>query len=264
MRLTRREFLGLAAGSLALPGCLSRGSRACSVHQPKLAVDLSAISHYIGGVPGLDGIVEKPGAGFAKAFRALKAMGYAGVQFSGYFNNDAKTLRDMLADNGLAVCGSRVTPEEIASDKLAATCEFNQNFGNSYLVVQDDKMDVSYYNAAATQAAKYGCRIGVISQFPKWEEFFEKADPRLCLVQDVVATVREDEDPEDVYDDFPDRSVSLHVAVDGIGEIDWSALNKATIRDQVRWYVVTREKPAADMTDVLDAARKLEKLVVSC
>lgn len=262
--MTRREFLGLAAGSLALPGCLSRGSRACSVHQPKLAVDLSAISHYIGGVPGLDGIVEKPGAGFAKAFRALKAMGYAGVQFSGYFNNDAKTLRDMLADNGLAVCGSRVTPDEIASDKLAATCEFNQNFGNSYLVVQDDAMDVARYNAAAAQAAKYGCRIGVVARFPQWEEFFAAADDRLCLVQDVVATARdEEEDPEDVYEDFPGRSVSLHVALDGIGEIDWSALNAAANRDHVAWYVVTREKPAADLSDVLDAVRMLEQVGVS-
>jgi len=262
--VTRREFLGLAAGSIVLPGCFGRGSGVCSIHQPKLAVDLSAISHYIGGVPGLDGLVEKPGAGMAKAFRALKAMGYTGVQFSGYFNNDAKMLRDMLADNGLAVCGSRVTPEELASEKIATVCEFNQNLGNNYLVVQDDAMDVARYNAAATQAAKYGCRIGVVAQFPKWEKFFEKADPRLCLVQDVVATVREGEDPEDVYEDFPNRSVSLHVALDGIDEIDWSALNAAANRDHVRWYVVTREKPAADMADVLDAARKLEKLVVSC
>ena len=41
---------------------------------------------------------------------ALSKMGYKGVEFADYFKRDAKTLNQMLADNGLQCVGSHIQP----------------------------------------------------------------------------------------------------------------------------------------------------------
>lgn len=124
------------------------GGCCCPVPRDRVAVDLGSLDCYICGdrTRTSDG---KPGAGLAKTFRALSAMGYDGVIFDGYYGNDAKTLKSMLADSGLKVLASRVTAADCGEDKIAETCEFNLNYGNNLLLCDD--------LTAVESAARHGC-----------------------------------------------------------------------------------------------------------
>jgi len=276
MNVSRRDFFavfGLGVAAAALPGCVCtlppRKSNA------KLAVQLRSVGEYIGGKRDGKGNVLAPGAGLAKAFRALSAIGYKGVEFSGYYGNDAKTLKAMLDDNGLVACGAYVHKDAFGPDKIAETCEFNIGYGNNFVICPGDgnfpkegeKLDdflkglVDYYNAAAANAAKYGCRVGLrnhVREFELkmsdgtayWDYFFRNTDPAVCMEQDVGAAAYAGEDPCEQYVKYPHRSPTLCASEYGAGgepdailggpntcPVDWDNLVSTTERNGVEWYV---------------------------
>src|SRR5213593_3600317 len=67
--------------------------------------------------------------------QAVGKMGYKGVEFAGYYNRDAKTLRKLLDDAGLKCCGTHIQLDTLLGDNLAKTVEFNQTLGNKFLIV---------------------------------------------------------------------------------------------------------------------------------
>lgn len=192
MNISRRGFLGsigAAGAAWALPGCCS----CCGVNA-KLAVQLYSIRTYIGG--GKGGVPK--GVGLAQALKDVAAIGYKGVEFAGYYGNDAKTLKAMLADAGLVACGTHVGLGDYGFDtkkwtidegRLKTTCEFNLGYGNSLVICPgggncppgvkwstgrggdttpptkeiDDftKRLCELYNRGAEIAKGYGCRIGL-------------------------------------------------------------------------------------------------------
>src|SRR5436190_4831499 len=66
---------------------------------------------------------------------AVGKMGYKGVEFAGYYDRDAKTLRNLLDGSGLKCCGTHIALETLLGDKLDKTVEFNQVLGNKFLIV---------------------------------------------------------------------------------------------------------------------------------
>src|SRR5881409_2649620 len=66
---------------------------------------------------------------------AVAKMGYQGVEFAGYHNRDAATLRKLLDDVGLKCCGTHIALETLLGDNLPKTIEFNDTLGNSFLIV---------------------------------------------------------------------------------------------------------------------------------
>lgn len=269
--MNRREFIGVlggAAGALALPGCLCPppcrpGAR--------LAFLLGALHDYIAGKTGPDG-VHTSGAGLAKAFRALKAMGYEGVEFDDNYLNDAKTLKAMLADSGLVACGRWVDKQMLAPERIAETCEFEINYGNNLLVCAEGnapaegenaetflKNLVAFYNTAAVGAAKCGCRVamrvGASAFVPKLadgqpfvEAFLERADTSVCIELDAAACA----DPCGFLGKHSHRSPTLLVRVDENAE--WDAVRSVAARDGVAWYVAS-SAPCGDLSAALSASR---------
>ena len=57
----------------------------------------------------------------AGTLAGVKKLGYDGVEFAGYYNNDAKTMRKLLDDNGLRCCGSHVALPTLVGDALQKT-----------------------------------------------------------------------------------------------------------------------------------------------
>ena len=95
MQMNRRTFLGsmCAAGAAAtMPGFGDCGN--CGT--TRVAVQLYSIRKYIDKV------------GLAQALKDVAKIGYKGVEFAGYYKNDAKTLKKMLDDAGLVACGTHV------------------------------------------------------------------------------------------------------------------------------------------------------------
>ena len=66
---------------------------------------------------------------------ALAKMGYAGVEFAGYYGRSARELRSMLDDLGLKCCGTHIGLDTLLGAEFEATVAFNLELGNPYLVV---------------------------------------------------------------------------------------------------------------------------------
>ena len=166
-----------------------------------------------------------------------------GVEFAGYYGNDAKTLKKMLDDAGLVACGTHVGRGEFSPEKIKATCEFNLAYGNNLIICPgggnfpgrgqklDDflKMLVDYYNQAAETAATYGCKIGLHNHTREfelkmkdgttyWDYFFSNTSKNVCMEQDVGWTTCAGADPCEQYRKYPGRSPTLHAKENGMGK----------------------------------------------
>ncbi len=51
-------------------------------------------------------------------------MGYAAVEFAGYYGRSAKEMRKLLDDNGLLCCGTHTGFDTLLGDNLAETIEY--------------------------------------------------------------------------------------------------------------------------------------------
>ena len=278
--LTRRSFLGAmgAAGAVSMPGCCCL----CGGGKAQVALQLYSIRKYIGG----DSKKGLKGVGLAQALKDVAALGYKGVEFAGYYGNDAATLKAMLADAGIVACGTHVGRDAFGPEKVKATCEFNLGFGNNLIICPgggnfpgkgedlDDflKRLVDYYNKAAEDAAKFGCKVGLhnhMGEFQRkmkdgttyWDYFFSNTSKNVCMEQDVGWTTCAGADPCEQYVKYPGRSPTLHAKENGMGKgvkefdailgrpgkpgavpVDWDKLFVASDKDGVKWYVVECER----------------------
>ena len=244
MQMNRRAFLGTAFAASA--AAATRGFGACSCgcgcgcgcgKPTQVAVQLYSIRKYIDKV------------GLAQALKDVAKIGYKGVEFAGYYGNDAKTLKKMLDDAGLVACGTHVGRGEFSPEKVKATCEFNLAYGNNLIICPgggnfpgkkenlDDflKMLVDYYNTAAEAAAKFGCKVGLHNhkgEFERklsngqtyWDYFFSNTSENVCMEQDVGWTTAAGSNPCIQYTKYPHRSPTLHAKENGMGSKKFDAI----------------------------------------
>ena len=203
MNVSRRNFLealGAMGALAAFPGCTSSSCCSCGCYgiKGKIALQLYSIGAYIGGRKDKDGKVLVEGRGLARALEDVAKIGFKGVEFAGYYGFDAKSLKKMLDDAGLAAAGTHVSTAAYGLDTkawkynpevLKKTCDFNMTYGNNLVICPgggnfppgaswstgkggepcapsqaiDDftKKLTEYYNKVAEDAAKMGCRIGL-------------------------------------------------------------------------------------------------------
>ena len=213
MNISRRDFftyLGASAAAAALPGCCGLMCDSKLV-RAKIALQLYSLHRYIGGVKDKDGKVIVPARGLEKCLEDVAAIGYKGVEFAGYYNNDAKALRKMLADNGLVACGTHVGNSAygfntkdwtIDADVMKKTCEFELAYGNNLIIcpgggnvppnvswatgqggsISEPKKEIDeftkrladLYDKGAEIAAKFGCKIGLHNH--TWEHGVRMTD----------------------------------------------------------------------------------------
>ena len=198
MNMNRRSFLGstfAAASAAALPGCFS----CCCGSKCQVALQLYSIRTYIGGKKDKKtGKMLVKGVGLAQALKDVASLGYKGVEFAGYYGNDPKALKAMLADAGLVACGTHVSNSQYGfdvkkgtfnPDVLKKTCEFETAYGNNLIICpgggnippgakwstgrggdpcqpskeidEFTKKLVDLYNKAAVVADAMGCKIGL-------------------------------------------------------------------------------------------------------
>ena len=65
----------------------------------------------------------------------VKAMGYDGVEFAGYFDYSIADIRKKLDDLGLPCCGTHTASNLLEDDKIEATIEVNLALGCPYVIV---------------------------------------------------------------------------------------------------------------------------------
>ena len=207
MNITRRNFLGasaLAGAAFLAPGCCSS---CCGTRYGKVALQLYSLKDYIGG----DKKRKTKGVGLEKGLADVRAIGFEGVEFAGYYGFKPSELKKMLADNGLKVCGTHVSNDQYGfdvkkgtfnPDVLKKTCAFETGYGNPLIICpgggnippgaswstgrggepckpskeidEFTKKLVELYNKAAVVAKEMGCKIGLHNH--TWEHAIKMTD----------------------------------------------------------------------------------------
>ena len=198
--MTRRNFIETAAlaGTAAIAGgCCCPCCK--KTRYGKVALQLYSLGAYTDKV------------GFEKTLADVRAIGFEGVEFAGYHGWDAKKLKEQLAANGLAVCGTHVPNSKYGFDTKAwtfnpevmkKTCEFELAYGNNLIICPGEgnfppgctwttgqggepckpskeidefaKRLAEIYNKGAAVAKTMGCRIGLHNH--TWEHTVKLMD----------------------------------------------------------------------------------------
>ena len=229
MSISRRSFVAsalAASGFAAFSGCCSCCGKA---KKPRPAVQLYSVRELIWQ------------EGLPSVLKDLKAMGYEGVEMAGYYTKDKKAitaceLKKMLDDAGLVACGTHIGRDALAPANIAATMDFNEAFGNKYLVcpgggmrpgkdwkgTRDEwwEMIVKFYAEAGQTAAARGFKVGYHNHqwehqeqthgTTMWNYFFSNTPASVCMEQDVGWTVTAGGDPCEWFKKFPGRSPTIH------------------------------------------------------
>ena len=249
MNISRRNFIGGASAfgmGMALSGFRSALAAAacCKGAKPGIALQLYSINRFIGGYKRKDGTVVLAPAGLEKALEEVAKIGFKAVEFAGYYGHSAAELKKMLADNGLAVCGTHLPRAKFGPKEFKKTCDFELGYGNTFLAellllagevaaagAAEDfmKMLVDYYNKAAEDCGALGCKVGLHNHMKEfelklpdgttyWDYFFSKTDKRVCMEQDVGWTTCAGEDPCAQFVKYPGRSITIHAKENGMGK----------------------------------------------
>lgn len=258
MRCSRRGFIGAGLAGLAAAGTQGCASLFCGGPKPRLGVQLYSVRGIAGkDVPGI--------------LKALKGMGYEGVEFAGYYGKSAGELRRILDGCGLAACGSHIDIGQLRPGRIDKTVAFARELGNRHIVLpwfNSDTADgwkglAETLNAAAEKAKPAGISVGYhnhqhefqkIGGKYKYELLFENLSPDVFLQMDVGHVVSAGQDPVKWLRAFKNPALTLHaketypgpgiLGRPGRGKkgVDWDALFPVAEREKgLRWYIVETE-----------------------
>ncbi len=266
MQFTRRFFLQSAFAATAfasLTGCAST----CCGKKTQVALQLYSVRELM-----------KDKEGFRKTLKAVRGIGYAGVEFAGYCGFTAPELKQMLDDLDLQRAGTHLGFDAIKPNNIQKTIDFNLGYGNNTLIVPwmnapKDCTDKAGFwkkfgedmSVAAETAKKSGCRVGYhnhqhefrdkVNGVAPFQILFDNASPLVCVQADVGHIVSAGEDPVFWINKYGCRNRTMHAkevygkggATGVLGQpgtakgVDWPALYKATDAVKTEWYVVECE-----------------------
>jgi sugar phosphate isomerase/epimerase len=273
MMLTRRGF-----GQIAVSGLASAAAVFGQKKKIPIAVQLYSVRQ----------IASKDLAG---VLAQVAKLGYAGVEFAGYYDHSAQDVRKLLDANGLKSAGTHIGLDTLLGDNLPKTLEFNRVIGNRNLIVPGLPAKHRSSIAAWTDTAKIfsdiaakvkpeGFVVGyhnhtvefqpMDGQVP-FDAFFGAASRDVKVQLDVGHARRAGADPVAVINKYKGRVVSVHVkeyAPDneaaGLGEgvVDWKGVFKAleTVGG-TEWYIVEEESKTCKAYECIESSiQRLHKM----
>jgi sugar phosphate isomerase/epimerase len=258
---SRRDFISVSAAGVAcasmnvVQGCSTLG---VAKAKPKVGVQLYSIR-------------ELCAKDLVGTLKAVKAIGYAGVEFAGTYGKSAKELKQLLDDNGLLACGTHSGLDTIRPEKLSATLDFYNQLGCAYVTVphMDAKSAAGWvelaklFDVAQQKAKTCGIRIGYHNHqhefkdkfdgVSKFQIFFDNVSPEVNMQLDVGHVVAAGEDPQVWIKKYPKRMYTPHAKEvypgpgilgqpgEGKKGVDWDAFFAACESDVTDWYIVETE-----------------------
>ena len=270
LQMDRRGFLQAALAALAVAGS---GMRPFSA----FAAEMAGKKAIRTGVQlwSVKALCEKD---FLGTLKALKEMGYDGVQCGGFFGHTAPELKAIFSDNGLATAGMQMQAEKIVKpENLAASVAFAHELGAPYLFVPffDAKTPDGWKRFGeqmATAAAAFkaaGIRLGyhnhqhefrdTFDGVCKWEFLFKNTSPDVCQQLDIGHCTLAGADPVYWINKYSGRIPAVHAkaaskasgAVGGATDaVKWDAVFPACEAAGTEWYVVEAEVHQDALDDV--------------
>ena len=109
---------------------------------------------------------------------AMAKQGYRLVEFAGFFDNDAQTVKAWLDQNGLKASGTHTGIEQIAPDRLDATIAYHKAIGCNALIIpaysnQDEEASLEATIAAINYALPILKEAGIRLAFHNHSGEFE-------------------------------------------------------------------------------------------
>ncbi|MBP5511048.1 MAG: sugar phosphate isomerase/epimerase [Kiritimatiellae bacterium] len=280
MFVSRREFCQTALAGTASMFMAAGCSTFCSAcRKPGVAVQLYSVR----------GLCQRDLPGTLKA---LKAMGYEGVEFAGYYGKSAKEMKQLLDDNGLVAAGTHINANDLVPGKIEALFDYAEGVGNKYIVCpgggfkqgsRNDLMEMAArFSKAAELAKPHGIRIGYHNhgnEFRRlfdgkcaWEIFFDACSKDVFTQLDIGHAHVAGEDPLFWINRFPGRSVTVHVkenykaSPSGIlgqnpaAGVPWAKVWPALKANGCEWYVVECESNAGSLAGVEGCIRYMKSV----
>lgn len=283
--LNRREFITRAAlgtAGLALAG----GLAGCATNKTCCAADKKTTMKKIPVGLEMYSVRNECKADFPGTIAAVAKIGYAGVEFAGYWGRSAKEVRQMLDDNGLVTCGTHTQFADLQPDKLDATIEFNQIIGNKFIICPymtgktraDWMAHAKMFNDIAAKLKPLGMWTGyhahkhdfeLIDGESAWDIFFRNTKDEVIMQLDTSNCVDGGQDPVEVLHRYPGRCRTIHIKSNGggpeaiIGEdkINWAGVFEwCETKGGTKWYVVEHETSKAPLETVKRTYEKLKEL----
>jgi len=207
----------------------------------------------------------------------IAKMGYDGVEFAGYYNQDVKDIRKMLDDVGLKCAGTHTGMDQFRNN-FEKTAEIHQTLGTKFMIVPGGlpnndlakhKVWVDDFNKYAEKAKPLGLFVGyhahggdavLLDGTSAWERLFDAAIPEVVMQMDLGNYQGGGGDPYKMIEKYKGRSLTVHLKeggpnrpIIGEGTIDWKrAFDLLDAQGKTEWYVVEDEHTP----DSLDRIKK--------
>ena len=258
--VTRRDFLkaGMAAGAAAL----ARPAWVQAQDRKHIPIGLQLYS-----------VRDVLGKDFEGTLKKVAEMGFEGVEFAGYYNKDAATLRKILDDLGLKAAGTHIGAGSFAGDNLKKTIEFHNTLGCKFLIVPGDgrytKPDQSkeyaeFMNKTAEALKPEGLFTGHHNHTQEFQVdketgktyfdlFAERTSKDVVIQQDMGHTMAAGVDPTAIVKKYSGRVKTTHIKnrpskASGkkpfVGEdnFDWKAYVTACYDNGTEWLTLEQEE----------------------
>lgn len=216
-----------------------------------------------------------------KALEEIKKIGYDGVEFAGYFNTDAETIKAKLDELGLVCVGGHIGLTDFVKGKLEKTIDFQNTLGVKAIgvggaphrtMLECTATGKILGNAQKYAMEKYGMKVYYHNHCEEFKPLRNKLLPidvigSYCSLEiDTYWSFHAGEDNYKLITEKKDNIVHLHVK-DGIdgkpkalgeGNCDIPAVVKAAKDIGMEWLIVENDDPVP--TGFEDITRSLKYL----
>ncbi|MEH7381426.1 sugar phosphate isomerase/epimerase [Bacillus sp. JJ1533] len=216
---------------------------------------------------------------FLGTIQKVASLGYEGIQFAGFYNTPAETVKRLLAEKEMVVAGAHVGIDQLLHDELEKTFEYHQTLGNDLIIcpslpremrqtADDYKKTAETLNQIGEACKKAGFMFGyhnhdfeftTFGNETGFELLFNETDPQFVKMElDCYWASFAGQNPLEIIKTYKDRVVSLHMkdmkmvngkkmgTEIGKGQLDFDSLIKAGKEYGIEWFTVEQEEFEGD------------------
>lgn len=232
---------------------------------------------------------------FLGTLKAVKEIGYEGVEFAGAFVHPAEEVAAALKQTGLVCCGWHTPFDCLQDDKIDATIAYNKKIGNRYIIVP------GVWGEYSSSAAAWLKTAGIFNEISKkltlqgmvtgyhnhdaefrtldgqipFDVFFGNTDKAVVMQLDNGNAMSGDADVCALIRKYPGRAKTVHLkpysrreefdTMIGSDDIPWTEfMGLCASVGGTEWYIVEYEsetlyKPLDGVRLCLEALKKMQK-----
>ncbi len=229
-------------------------------------------------------IIKDSGENLLAILPRVKALGYDGVEFAGYFGVDAATLRTALDDAGLVAVGTHIGLDDYSPENFDRTAKFCRTLGMKTMGMggaahgtpEELRATCAAIKAADERAEKIGMSVYYHNHCSEFEPNSEGVIPFDELKKaghleiDTYWSFAAGQDNYKLITENRDRIVQLHVK-DGIdhtpmalgeGNCDIPEVIRAAKDIGIEWLIVENDDPVPNGLDDVGRSIKYLKSII--